>query len=379
LNNANEDKKIALAKQIIQNLNKAIKEHIIFDTEPSKFDQSGYLNIREGYIDKKSIKRAIIILRGLGCEWARNTQGCCSMCGHLSASSNGNPVSFDSLAEQFDRALEQCEFNNISMLCTYNGGSFLNDNEFPKAFRAYIYKRVNEKKIKRFVIESRVEYITNEKLDEIEVSLPETIVEIGVGIESSNDIVRNVLINKNTERNQYIHIGNLIKKRVQIKLLSYVFLKPPFLTEQEAINDAIDSVRFAKEIGSDIISLEAASIQEHTLLDYLAHSINYKPPWIWSVFEVINQVYDSDRIIRIGGFEFYPIPLHYTSNSCQCDEELYHRISMYNQTNNIDYIKNFTCASGCYKLWKKELENVNKEELLDRIISFKSHLEKFHS
>ena len=46
--------------------------------------------------------------------------------------------------------------------------------------------------------------------------------------------------------------------------IAYVILKPPFLSEQEAITEAISTIGFANEIGFERISLEPMTIHGYT-------------------------------------------------------------------------------------------------------------------
>ncbi|GAH72750.1 unnamed protein product, partial [marine sediment metagenome] len=74
----NQKKKL---KKRITTLNKKIRRCV-----PSKsFDlrSVAHSEIKVGCLNKKKIKRVIIILRSPGCEWALGDGGGCTMCGHL--------------------------------------------------------------------------------------------------------------------------------------------------------------------------------------------------------------------------------------------------------------------------------------------------------
>ncbi|RKX76096.1 MAG: hypothetical protein DRP87_12810 [Spirochaetes bacterium] len=45
--------------------------------------------------------------------------------------------------------------------------------------------------------------------------------------------------------------------------LAYILIKPPFLSEQEAIEEAIDTVKIAFELGFDAVSIEPLSVHEY--------------------------------------------------------------------------------------------------------------------
>ncbi len=352
----------------IAKLNNEIRNLVAVSIDSIDFNKVGYCGTREGFMDGQAIERAIVILRGVGCQWAREDNGGCTMCGHLSGSAKGSKVTDDKLKNQFEDAIANLDFSKYPMLCLYNGGSFLNEDEISPELRRYIFNRISGiKEIKTLIIESRKEHITDEVLDEIEELLPNTTVEIGVGLETVNDVVRNIVLNKGTNKEDYIALGQIFKNR-RTKLLLYILIKSPFLTEYEAIEDSVSTIEFAREIGADIISLEAVSIQDQTFVSYLAGAGAYTTPWIWTVFEIIKRTYQKDMIFRIGGFEFFPIPKEFTSNCPECNEEMLKIIQEFNKSNNIEVLKDAVCKNECNKEWEQELQTRNSDNIYTRIV-----------
>ena len=290
------------------------------------------------------------------------------MCGHLSGSSKGQTVPDRQLQNQFNQAIDGFDFSQCPMLCLYNGGSFLNEREISPSLRRYMLKRIKDiPHVKRLIIESRPEFISDEILDEIEEIMTDTVVEIGVGVETSNELLRDLVLNKGVTTEDLKIAGSRFRNRKNIKMLAYILVNPPFLTEAEAIEDAVKSLEFARDIGTEIASLEAVSIQHLTLVSFLAEAGFYKPPWIWSMFEIVKKTAHLDLDLRIGGFEFFPIPKEFTSNCGACDEEMVRRINHFNLTNDLSSICDCTCPSQCDRLWKNDLEKKNDLELTSRI------------
>lgn len=356
-----------LAKQLLLQINYAIKEFIPQNQEKD-FDTAGYHEVSVAYIDGEAVERIILILRGCGCEWAYRDFGGCTMCGHLTGSTKGKTVPKAQLKKQFDEAMNATDFSKYPMLCLYNGGSFLNEVEIPVDLRRYMYKQIESiPHIKRLIIESRPEYITAELLDEIEELMPTTTVEIGVGFETANDIIRDLVLNKGVTSDELKAMGKLFKGR-RTKLLAYVLVNPPFLTESEAILDTVNAIEFAHECGADIVSLEAVSIQHLTLVSFMAEAGFYKTPWIWSMFEIVKQTNHLGLDMRIGGFEFFPIPKEFTSNCSACDEEMIQKIQEFNHTNDLSVIEDLSCKNKCDLQWKEDLAKKDPRELCERII-----------
>jgi hypothetical protein len=286
----------------------------------------------------------------------------------LAGSSHGKPIPPSKIKQQFDGAMALYDFRKYPLLCLYNGGSFLNEKEIPAEARRYIFKKVNsDPHIKRFTIEARVEHVTNEILEEIQTLLPDTIVEIGVGLESSNPLVRNVILNKGTSSKDYIQLKEKFQGRSNIKLLNYVLIKPPFLTEAEAIADAVSTIRFAWEIGAETVYLEPVSIQDFTIVYWLWKHGYYRTPWIWSVFEIIKQTYHLGIQLRIGGFEFFPLPHAFVSNCPACNRIMMEKIKTFNRTYDLRVLQDLTCPDNCHLQWKESLMDKLEPDLLSRI------------
>lgn len=356
------------AREIILGLNSKLKNVVRTDDPEGDFRTPGHLDVGVGTIDNKSVKRAIIILRGCGCQWSREEEGGCTMCGHFSGSTKGQPIPAHYLKEQFERGLAAYDFTQYPMLCLYNGGSFFNETELDPELRRYMYKKINAiGHIKRLIIESRPEYVSDAVLDEVEELMPNVITEIGVGLETRNDIIRELILNKGVTSDDLIRCGEKFKGR-KTKMLSYVLVNPPFLTEFEAIEDTVESIKFAAEIGSSIASLEAVSIQHLTLVAFLAEAGHYRTPWIWSMFEIIKRVFHLGLVVRLGGFEFFPIPKEFTSNCSACNETMIGKIQQFNMTNDLSIVENLECPRHCELEWKEELKKSEQRDFADRII-----------
>ncbi len=356
------------AKSMLLELNKDIKSIMPLCTDDPDFETPGHVEIGAGSIDGVSVERVIAILRGCGCEWALKTEGGCTMCGHLSGSSMGKEIPSQSMKNQFDFVMNRYDFDKYPLLCLYNGGSFLNEKEISSDLRKYMLERISGVAgIKRLIIESRPEYIDDGKLDELEMLLPSTTVEIGVGVETADDSLRDLVLNKGVSGRELKEAGEKFRGR-KTKLLAYVLVNPPFLTESEAIEDTISSIEFAAKIGAEIVSLEAVSIQHLTLVSFLAEAGYYNTPWIWSIFEILKKTFHLGVQLRLGGFEFFPIPREFTSNCPACDKTMVEKIQEFNKFNDLKTIENLSCPGCCDLLWREELKKVDSRDLPERII-----------
>lgn len=225
-------------------------------------------------LDGRIVESTTVILRTRGCRWNR-----CVMCGYAQ---EGVDASADDIIAQFRSVLDKID--GAELVKIYTSGSFLDPLEVPEAARLEILRSLRDMDVRRLVIESRPEHIDLSVLEQI---LGFMDVEIGMGLESSSDLVRGHLINKGftfsdfTRASEVIHsLGGRVK--------TYLLLKPPGLSERDAIADAMRSARDA-EPHSDIISLNLCNVQRNTPLERMWQRGEYRPPWLWSAVEVLRE------------------------------------------------------------------------------------------
>jgi radical SAM enzyme (TIGR01210 family) len=327
------------------------------------FTQIGHSSIKEGWLDGKPIQRVVFYLRSYGCKWALSRDGGCLMCGHYTSTSIGRRISAQHFIAQFRAEFSKYDFEQYPMICVYNAGSFLNEEEMPVIARREIFRIIAENRhIQAVIIESRPEFITKEVTEEIEEELAGKRVEIGVGLELENDLFREICINKGFTFEEYASCAKIIAES-KLHLLTYVVVKPLFLTITESIEQAIKTARRASELGSTVISLEPISLQRDTVVEYLFNKGIYSLPWGWEIIEIMKEIH-SLRLpseIRIGGFEFFPIPKVFIQNCALCNRELYEAITQYNATKDLQPLLSLQC--NCKKIWEAEIA---KELSLDK-------------
>lgn len=356
-----QDQKKRVKKRIItlQKKLKALVPYKSFD-----LTRVAHSEIKVGYLNKRKIERVIIILRSRGCEWALTDGGGCTMCGHFVGTLRGKEIPVETYIDQFLEQFKAFDYRYYPMLCVYNSGSFLNDREIdPKARRKILKMIAKEKNLEVVIFETRPEFITPEVINEIEEILSDKVVEIGVGLETKNDDIREYCLNKGFSLEEYLRKTKLIVDS-KLHLLSYVLIKPTFLTEKEAIQDAIETAKFAFQHGTDVVSFEPVSVQDFTLVHYLYEGKVFRPPWLWSTIEVAKATM-LDGFIRIGGFEFMPIPKIFTHNCAKCNVKVVSAIDQFNSTYDLYSFDNLDCK--CKNQWKDELEQPDPLPLDKRI------------
>ncbi|OIP66571.1 MAG: TIGR01210 family radical SAM protein [Nitrospirae bacterium CG_4_10_14_3_um_filter_53_41] len=321
-------------------------------------------DIRIGYLQGRTVQRLVITLRSPGCAWVRKGGGC-TMCGHYPGTTQGTALSPQDFSAQFRREAARYRGRDLPILCLYNSGSVLNEEEIPEEALAGIFEEIERmKEVRKVVLESRPEYCSEEKIAWIRKRIGGKDLEIAMGLESCNDRVLSLTLNKGFVSEDFRRMAERIRQYVAIRI--YVLLKGPFLTESEAIEDAVSSIEFARTLSPSEIHLEPATLQKHTLLHSLHQAGLYDLPWLWSIYEVLSRVGAENRVY-VSPFNHMPRPVHIPENCPDCSEQVRDLLTRrYNETFDLQPVRQFPCA--CRERWEHALKEEDPRPLAQRIL-----------
>jgi hypothetical protein len=352
----------------------------------TSWKQAAEWHLKYSNYNGESALALTITLSPTGCEWAR--QGGCTMCGEFEGAYKRETLITNPQFHiaQFAAAIGSQdvweaaykEGKNISWLRIIQEGNYTNPQETNIISQGIILQLATHiKGTRRVTIESRPQYLNEENVSFLAKIFANTGVEleIGMGLEAEDHVIRNVCINKRGSNVQFINAVSLLKKH-GIFPLAYILLKPPFLTEKEAIDEAVSTAHFAAKIGFLRISFEPMSIHSYTLVDALRQVGDYKVPWLWSVVEVAKKCSDISKIFGIGGVGYYPIPIQYAHNYCDnekdCNEEFLAAILNYNATRDVNMFNDLSCS--CRDIWESDCR-ISYVPLKSRIQKQLTHVE----
>lgn len=322
--------------------------------------------VRSGNLHGKHINRLIIHLHSTGCGWARQSGGC-TMCGFYAATSAGEPISSIEYQEQVADALNKYDSLEFSVLGLFNAGNLLNENEMPFDALEKICMLISQKKyIKKIAIESKLEYIDFNKVKRIAELLPEVEIELGIGVETCNEKVRDLCINKPFS-NRVMENKVEILHRTGIIPKSYLLLKPPFLTEQEAIDDFISSYLQLNLIGIERIECETMTIEDRTLVHQLWKNKQYRLPWLWTLINITEQLTSLGKPIYFTPFQYIVNSIAVAHNCEICSDKVKKKIFDY-QDGKIGFEALTRENCPCKEEWQAELERNDERPIEARIV-----------
>lgn len=315
-----------------------------------------YMRISPVNINGKPTHRLMIVLRTRGCEYARKNNGGCTVCGFLN---HARPdIAGQDIVDQLDTTLETTGLNGVEAIDLLTLGSFLNDNEVSGETRQALLGRIGRLEgILRVSVESRAEYVTVEKLVENRRLLGDKIMEFGIGLESSNDYIRNKIIKKGLSKKSFERVIKMVKK-AGCQLLTYLLIKPPHISEQEAVEDAVNSAKYVFDTAARYgitarVAFEPVFICENTALEDLFLNSRYRLVNLWSVVYIIKQVHGCGDVFL--GLSDEDLSLDRMPSSCPvCSRTIIREIERYNHTHDISLLEKLDCE--CKKQYESQRE-----------------------
>lgn len=358
------------ANQKIQRLLRAYMEN----TPKKAFskNQIAGADIRIGHIKGKLVKRLVIHLRSHGCGWKKRSGGC-TMCGFwIETSQSKDQISTEEFIEQFKGVLRNYDMAQFPILCIYNAGSVLNEEEVPFHALEKIFNLISKMPtIERVVLESRIDYVDFEKVKSLKRVLKEKEFIIASGLESSNDIIRELCIHKGlpTKRfERYIEEANSLGIKTRI----YLLIKPPFLTESEAIEDAVSSTRYLYDLDVRDVHFETMTIEEYTLVHSLYSLGYYRLPRLWSIIEILREVSPFIKPY-ISPFRYITDAKDIPHNCPLCSERVTRALLVdYCSDFNISHLVNLDCV--CKKEWEKVIKEEDIQPLEKRVLYYLNNI-----
>lgn len=382
------------AKELVKNKIKELREK----TPNVKYihDKLAEIEINKFYFEGKTVDRIMIVLRANGCEHYKKNGGC-SMCSHFNGTDRESIITTEEYIRQWesvidgsalDKSSEDFNINAFPVVCVYNLGSLLNENEISNKAVKYIFNSLNKfDGIKKVIIESRAEYVQEKVIKDIRSTYNKGTIEVGIGVESTNKNIREICHHKGLNDLESVKEAIDVLHKYKCKALAYINFKPIFLTESEAIKDAIKTAVDCFEMGFDAVSIEPTSLQDFSLANYLYQLGQYRVPWLWSIRDVVAGIYKStgkDKLdIRLGGYfdeevlsgsqgvgyedknEIFP---HMTSLNCnECSAKFIECIKKFNMTYSIKDLYNIEECPKCYNIWKDVKRISDSRSIIQRV------------
>jgi hypothetical protein len=303
--------------------------------------------------------RLMVILAAPGCAYAR-TSGGCTNCGFPQAFGTGQPVSAEDYLAQVKAALARIPPGTQAPVEVdfYNSGSYFNPAEVPEpAQPAMLALAAACPEVTSLLVETRPEYVTPESLQRAVAACRSKPLEVGIGLESANPHILSRRIHKGYTWEQFAAAAGLIAG-AGAGLLVYVLLKPIHTGEREAIEDSVDTARKIFALGHELkapirVALEPCFVAPQTPLYQAFEQGRYRPPWLWSVVEVVSRIAPLGPVL-VGLSDEGMNPGQTPRNCERCTNSFRDALVAFNRTQDLSGLRALSC--DCRQLWLAEAQ-----------------------
>jgi radical SAM enzyme (TIGR01210 family) len=227
----------------------------------------------------------------------------------------------------------------------------------PEPVRFEILRQIRASGFEFFATESRAEFLTASKLAAARQIVGDHIeMEIGLGLESKNDWIRRNCINKYLSLERFLQAVEECHRH-KASVYAHVLTKPPFVSELEAIDDAVETTVWAFEHGVDRVGLALMNIKPGTVTHWLAQRGMYRPPMLWTIVRVL-LLLPAEWRSRVGLFGFNSsVDIEQPAANCPiCNAHMRSLLQAFCYTRDVDFLyqaEEYPC--GCKASWLEEL------------------------
>lgn len=348
---------------IMKELHKSMNSLILYTESTYLYFEKTLLPLigSNGY--EKNYMMPFLILVSNPCSHILKHGGC-TMCGYSNLASFKQNITGDVIYKQFRKGLEVIKkIPRREMVAIGTAGSFLDPNEVPYDIQVRIIKDLNScSDIQYINIEARAEFVNKESLENLVEAIDDPYkLSIGIGLESSNDLIRELCVNKCMHINSFVQAIRLLKEH-NISPTAYVTIGKPFINDWTNINDAVESIKFAFQQGSDRIVLLRLGVQPNSLIEWLYRHNIYKPIGIWAMVEVLKRLPEELRKeILIANPR---LPKHLETEEKGSAQTAIELLYEYKGSLDYSYIQAIdTLSCSLKREWYRNLENEMNDDL----------------
>ena len=292
---------------------------------------------------------ATVIFRTRGCVWWWKSG--CTFCGYFN--DVRDDVSSDDLFAQWEEAKRRLDdFEGCSMIKVYTSGTFFEDRENPPEWQDAILRETHERGL-HLVVEAQAQMCTPEKIAWVAERHPGCTV--AIGLEAYDDTVLRFHVNKGFSTKQWHRSVEMLKDN-NLRVKTYLIFKPPFMSEGDALRL---TTKWVSEVAphSQDISVNPMNIQRRTVVDRLYRNREYRPPWLWSLVDMLENTHadTAGAGVRMIVHPTAGGKLRGAHNCGKCDEDVVAAIERYSVSADLRELEGLTC--DCKSVWKAEICN----------------------
>lgn len=312
-----------------------------------------------------------IFFRTAGCRYDR--AGECTMCNYGAAEkqSAGQIV-----ANVRDALAQHSDYDALGITPL---GNMFDTMEVPQAARSAIIDLAADQPGSIFSCESRPETLTAPAIGDAVTRLRGKRFYLNLGLEAAHSWVQANCVGKSLGAGAFDAATALLRD-VGAFPVANVLLGAPFLTQQETIDSAVGTIRWALCHGSHLCVLFPANVKGWTLLDWLSDRGMFAVPSLWSLVEVLARLGpEMTRSVVLSWYAMTPTeprrrlrqsdPLRVSPTTCAaCAEKVTAGLDRFNNDGDFAIVTELRAiACGCREQWLDGLKTAQVRPLIVRV------------
>lgn len=299
-----------------------------------------------------------------GCS--HDAQGGCTMCNY----GKGFEADWNEVLDELELQIRSLPAELQELIVTPTG-SMLDDDEVPAFVRDRIYQRLQNIKCCDFIIETRLDTITEEKLLHLKNSIRAEHIFVEVGMECCDDWVLRNCVNKNITVAD-LEEGIRLIHACGMSACVNIGLGIPFLSERYSINLASASIRQAFAAEADSVVLFPYHVKPGTLSAWLWERELYHCCSLWALVEVLSRFAPEElERIQISWYRNYykdPSKILSSPNAGENTEHILRLLDAYKNHPGLKALQPLLDdTSDERRIWKQKIESQSLGIALDRI------------
>lgn len=295
-----------------------------------------------------------------GCT--HDAQGGCVMCNYGKGSW---PIEQERIIAELSQFVHSFPWTFEDFLLT-SSGSILDECEVSIELRTRLLPLLKDIRAKRFIIETRVDTITDKGLEFVKQAMPQAETYIELGLESSDNWVLKNCINKGITFESFCDAVELIHAH-GIRVTANVGLGFPFMSERASVLHTIRTIRDALAAGVDSVVVFPYHIKQWTLLDVMHRNGMYDCVSLWALVKVLEKFPQEQEKVQISWYKDYlgeqRSYIYSSPGTCEkCYASVMEMLDLYRenpQPKIISQLSHYPCE--CYIEWEKKLESQPKQ------------------
>lgn len=279
----------------------------------------------------------------------------------------GYNIKLQNIQRQYQQGIEGVDFSDVRRIDFPTAGSFYNDRELPPESRNYLFSQISKLPVGSVMVETRVNYLTEEKVRESKSHLrDDQTLELAIGLESADNTIRNRVLRKGLSKKGFERFADICRN-TDSRLLAYILIKAPTLTEAEAIEDAVQTADYVYRVANERgikarVAFKPMFIPKGTELEEQFLSEEYQLPKLWTTVEAVRRTtqlanYQPNSIF-VGMFDEDLSEGRFSSNCHECNAEVVEALKRFNGTQDLSELERLSCE--CKTEWEQEVRGETK-------------------